>query len=38
MLKSLETFVEIAKSKTVKKIAVAAAEDRTTFKSSEAYH
>lgn len=33
MLKSLETFVEIAKSKTVKKIAVAAAEDRTTLKA-----
>lgn len=33
MLKSLETFVEIAKSKTIKKIAVAAAEDRTTLKA-----
>lgn len=31
MLKSLETFVEIAKSKSRKKIAVAAAEDRTTL-------
>lgn len=33
MLKSLETFVEIAKNKTFKKIAVAAAEDRTTLKA-----
>ncbi|WP_108651125.1 phosphate acyltransferase [Dongshaea marina] len=33
MLKSLQTFVELAKAKTGKKIAVAAAEDKTTLQA-----